>query len=124
MVRTELSFRLPNSPGALAHVASLLASEHVRLLALCVEPSGTARIVADNPERALAALERQRMRVERRHVICSLVAPRSIASLLESVAAAGINLDCTYMSSSGDEGMLMLVLGVADAARASAAAGV
>ena len=124
MIRVELAFRLPNSPGSFASLVSLLASEHVRLLALCIEASGTVRIVANNPERALATLERQRVHVEQRSVICSLIAARSVSSLLESIAEAGINIDYAYMSSTDSEGALMLVLGVDDAARASAAAGI
>ena len=124
MIRTELSFRLPNSPGALAHAASLLASEKLRILALSLDASGTVRVIADSPERAIAVLEEHRVRVERRDVVCSYLAARSIPSLLNGIAAAGVNVEYAYTSECGSDHPVMLVLGVADATRAAAAAGI
>ena len=48
MIRTELSLRLPNSPGALAAVTRLLSDERVNILAMALEPGGQLRLVVDN----------------------------------------------------------------------------
>src|SRR6266498_3390632 len=55
MIRTELSLRLPNSPGALAGVCRLLADERVNILALALESSGQLRMVVDNHVHAAGA---------------------------------------------------------------------
>src|SRR5688572_25348562 len=120
MIRTELSFRLPNSPGSLAHVISLLASDNVQLLAFCLDASGTARVIADSPERAVGVLAAHHVHVERHDVVCSYVAARSIAALLGSAAAAGVNVEYAYASHCGNDEPVMLVLGIREAARAAA----
>ena len=122
-VRPQLQFRLPNSPGALARVMAALASEQVRVLALSLESSGLTRLIVDNPSRAAAALAGEHVAVEQRDVIYTTVAARSLGALLQSVAAAGVNIDYAYTSALDGGGMAALVLGVENAQRASAAAG-
>jgi len=121
MIRTELTLRLPNSPGAAAAVCQLLASERVHIAALSLAPSGHLRIVVDNPVRALGVLREQHRQVETREVVLVAVpaTPESLASLLRLVSGAGINVDYAYTASSGTG-----VLGVDDAQRAAAVAGV
>ena len=123
-IRTELQVRLPNSPGSLAKVTSVLISHQVRIIALSLEASGIARLLVDNPEGAYGALTQDHMRVDKRDVIYALVAGRSIPALLRSIGEAGVNLDYVYASSLDTDGMTALVLGVEDAVRASAAAGI
>mgnify|MGYP003693730287 CR=1 FL=1 len=48
MIRTELSLRLPNTPGALAGVCQLLSDERVNIIAMTLEPAGQMRVVVDN----------------------------------------------------------------------------
>ena len=123
-VRAELRFRLPNSPGSLARIASLLATEQIRILALSLEASGLTRLIVDNPSHASAALAREHVAVEQRDVIYTTVAARSIGALLNGAAAAGVNVEYAYASTMDAEGMVALVIGVDDAHRASAAAGI
>src|SRR5262249_49605790 len=78
-VRSELHLRLPNSLGALASVIAALDDDRIRVLALCVERAGDARLLVDNPERAIAALTARHVRVETRDAIVTTVPPRSIA---------------------------------------------
>ena len=47
-VRTELSVRLPNNPGALADVCKLLSDEQVNILAFSLDAGGLLRLVVDN----------------------------------------------------------------------------
>ena len=56
MIRTELTLRLPNSPGALAGICRLLSNEHVNIVALSLEPGGRLHLIVDNPVRASGAL--------------------------------------------------------------------
>ncbi len=56
MIRTELTLRLPNSPGALAGICRLLSDEHVNIVALSLEVSGHVHLIVDNPVRASGAL--------------------------------------------------------------------
>jgi hypothetical protein len=121
MIRTELTLRLPNSPGAAATVCQLLASERVQISALSLAPSGHLRIVVDNPVRALGVLREQHHRVETREVVLVSVPATAdaLAPLLRLVSSAGINVDYAYTASSGS-----VVLGVDDAQRAAAVAGV
>jgi hypothetical protein len=122
-VRTELSLRLPNSPGSLADVLKTMAAERVRVAALFLDAAGTLRLVVDNPSRAEAALTRQHMKVTAADVIWTLVPGRSIDTILSLAATAGINVNYAYAASPGPDGILALILGVDDAMRAAAAAG-
>lgn len=124
MIRTELHFRLPNSPGALASALTALDAERIRVLALSVERNGDARVLVDNLEHAYATLTARHMRVEKREAIVTAVAARSLATLLTSVAAAGVNIEYCYMSSMDQDGTVTAVLGVDDAVRAAATAGI
>ena len=127
-VRTELTFRLPNSPGALSRVLTALSGDHVSVTALALESTGRARVVADMPERAAGILDQLHVRAERRDVLVTAVAARSVAARLSSVADAGINIEYAYMSpvenAAGGDTLITLVIGVEDAVRAAAAAGI
>lgn len=124
-VLTELSLRLPNSPGALADVCRILASERVTIVALGLEPGGRLRVVVDNHIRAEGALREQHHAVTRRDVLVMTAGhgPDGLAAPLGLLAAAGVNVEYAY-AGSGEGQMLALVLGVDDPVRAAMAAGV
>ena len=69
MIRTELSLRLPNTPGALAGVCQLLSDERVNILAMTLEPAGHLRIVVDNHVHAAGVLREHHHQVTERDVI-------------------------------------------------------
>jgi hypothetical protein len=124
-VLTELSLRLPNSPGALGDVCRLLAAEHVSIVALGLEPGGRLRVVIDNHIRAEGALREHHHAVTRRDVLV-VEGGRGhdgLASALGLLAAAGINVEYAY-AGIGERHNLALVLGVDDPVRAATAAGV
>ena len=125
-IRTELSLRLQNSPGALGGVCRALSDEHVNILAMSVEANGQLRMVVDNHVHAAAILrDRHHMVTERSVVLLELSnAPGSLGTTLKLVADAGINLDYVYGGGGDGEPSAAVVLGVDDAMRASAAAGV
>src|SRR5262245_46434251 len=126
MIRTELSLRLPNTPGALAGVCQLLSDERVNILAMTLEPAGQLRIVVDNHVHAAGVLREHHHQVSERDVILTIVpnAPGSLAPALPLAADPSRHVD--YPSSDPAEGSAMasVVLGVDDAQRASAAAGI
>jgi hypothetical protein len=126
MIRTELSLRLPNTPGALAGVCQLLSDERVNILAMTLESAGHLRIVVDNHVHAAGILREHHHQVTERDVILTTVpnVPGALAPALRLVADANVNIEYAY--SGGGEGgaMASVVLGVDDAQRAAAAAGI
>jgi hypothetical protein len=126
MIRTELALRLPNSPGALASVCQLLSDERVNIVAMAIDTSGNVRMVVDNHVHGAAVLREQRYQVAERDVIQLSVpnAPGSLAPALRLVADAGVNVEYAYGGASEGSPMAAIILGVQDALRAAAAAGV
>jgi hypothetical protein len=126
MIRTELSLRLPNSPGALAGVCQLLSDERVNIVAMTLESSGQLRFVVDNHVHAAGVLREHHHQVTERDVILTTVpnAPGSLAPALRMVADANVNVEYAYSGVADSGAMASIVLGVDDAQRASAAAGI
>ena len=126
MIRTELSLRLPNTPGALAGVCRLLSDERVNILAMTLETTGQLRMVVDNHVHAAGVLREHHHQVAERDVIVTSVpnAPGALAPALRLVADANINVEYAYSGAAEGSSMASVVLGVDDAQRASAAAGI
>jgi hypothetical protein len=126
MIRTELSLRLGNSPGALAAVCRLLSNERVNVLAMQLESGGQLRLVVDNHVHAGATLREHHHQVTERDVIVTTVpnAPGALAPTLQLVADADVNVEYAYGGGSDGGPTASIVLGVEDAQRAAAAAGV
>ena len=115
-IRKELSLRLPNNAGALAGVYRLLVEERVNVVAMSLGDGGLLRMVVDNHVHGAAVLRERRHSVSERDVL--VVAAADGLNALGLIADAGINLNYTYGAASA------LILGVDDAIRASAAAGI
>jgi hypothetical protein len=126
MIRTELSLRLPNSPGSLADVCRLMSDERVNILAMSLEPAGHLRLVVDNHVHAAGVLREHHHQVAERDVIVTAVpnAPGALEPALRLVADANVNVDYAYSGASEGGAMATVVLGVDDAQRAAAAAGI
>ena len=125
-IRTELELRLPNSPGALSGVCALLSRERVNIVAMALEAGGQLRLVVDNHVHGAAVLREHHHKVVERDVILVAVAndPGSLAPILRLVGDAGVNLEYVYGGGSDSGQTASIVLGVADAMRAAAAAGI
>jgi hypothetical protein len=126
MIRIELSLRLPNTPGALAGVCRLLSDERVNVLAMSLETGGQLRLVVDNHVHAAAMLREHHHQVTERDVIVMAV-PNSIGALaptLRLVSDANVNIEYAYGGSSDGGPAALIVVGVDNAQRAAAAAGV
>ena len=125
-IRTELSLRLPNSPGALTAVCRLLSNERVGILAIALDSAGQLRMVVDNHVHGGAVLREHHHQVSERDVIVMAVsnAPGGLAPALRLVSEANINVEYMYGGAAEGGPTATIVLGVDDALRASAVAGV
>ncbi len=126
MIRIELSLRLANTPGALAGVCRLLSGERVNVQAMGLEAGGQLRLVVDNHVHAAAVLRDHHHQVTERDVIVTAVpnAPGALAPALTLMSDANVNVEYAYGGGAEGSPMATIVLGVDDAQRASAAAGV
>jgi hypothetical protein len=125
-IRTELNLRLPNSPGALAGVCRLLSDERVNIVAMALESSGHLRMVVDNHVHGAAVLRDYHHQVTVRDVILMPVpnAPGALAPALKLLSDANVNIEYAYAGASDTSAMAAVIIGVEDAQRAAAAAGV
>ena len=124
-MRTELSLRLPNSPGALGRVCRILGDQRVNVVALTVERGGTLRMVVDNPLRAAGALAEREYTVEQRSVLFLSLpnGPGALGNAAGLLAAADVNVEYAYASAVEGQPRATIVIGVEDAERAATAAG-
>jgi hypothetical protein len=124
-IRKELNLRLPNSPGALGGVCRLLDAERVNIQALSLDASGNLRIVVDNHVHAGAVLRDHHHQVTEREVVFSTLpnTAGALAGPLRLVAEAGVNGEYAYGGCADASATASVVLGVDDAMRASAVAG-
>ncbi len=125
-IRVELAIQLPNTPGAMARVCQTLADERVNITGLTMESRGVLRIVVDNHVHATGVLRDNHYTVAERDVLYvqSPNDPGALARVCRLIASAGINLDYAYGAAVEGSPMAAIVVGVDDAQRASAAAGV
>ena len=124
-IRKELNLRLPNSPGALGGVCRLLDAERVNIQALSLDASGNLRIVVDNHVHGAAVLRDHHHQVTERDVVVSALpnTAGALAGPLRLVAEAGVNVEYAYGGCADASATASVVLGVDDAMRASAVAG-
>ena len=123
--RTELNLRLPNSPGALAGVCRLLSNARVNISALSLDGTGQLRLLVDNHVLGAGVLRAEHHQVSERDVVVLAVAhaPGGLAPVARLVSDAGINVEYAY-SGALEGGASLVVIGVENAQRAAAAAGV
>ena len=93
-IRTEVTLRLPNTPGALAGVCRLLSDERINIIAMVLDASGQLRLVLDNHVHGAATLREHHHQVSERDVIVTSIpnTPGSLAPVLRLVADARINV--------------------------------
>ena len=125
-IRTEISLKLPNSPGALADVCEVLSNERVNVVALTVEAGGVMRMIVDNHVHAVGVLRDRYHDVDERDALLVAVPnnPGAFLAVARLMAGAGVNLEYVYGSALEDRSMATIVVGVEEADRAAAAAGV
>src|ERR1700694_4445317 len=119
-IRIELSLRLPNSPGALAGVCTLLSDERVNILAMGLEAGAQLRMVVDNHVHGAAVLREHHHQVTERDVILTSGANGRGArgAMLSLVSDASINVEYAYGTAAEGSPSATVVIGVDDAQRA------
>ena len=124
-IRTELTLRLDNTPGALARLCQALRDEKVNILALSLDASGVLHVVPENPLHAAGLLRGRDYAVQQREVLYVTVPNGSgaLASAARLLSAAGVNIDYAFASALTDHDMTAVVVAVPDAQRAASAAG-
>lgn len=124
-IRTELTLRLENTPGALARLCRALADEKVNIIAMNLEGSGVLHLVPDNPVHAAGLLRSRDYALAEREVLYIQMpnGPGAIGSATRMLSAAGVNIDYAFASALNEHQMTALVVAVDDAQRASAATG-
>jgi hypothetical protein len=125
-IQKEITVKLANSPGSLGRVAQALGAERINMLAMSIDPSGSLRMVVDNPLHAAGTLRDQHYNVEERDVLYTAMPnePGSLGRALRLLADAGINVEYAYASGIDRTPMVGVVIGVGDAQRASFATGI
>ena len=125
-IRTELTLRLPNSPGALAGVCRILSNERVNVQAMSLDGTGQLRLIVDNHVHGGAILRDHHHQVAERDVIVLALpnAPGGLASVLRLVADANVSLEYAYGGAAEGSAKATVVIGVDDPSKAAAAAGV
>ncbi len=119
MIWEELSIFIENKRGSLAEVTAILSSCDLSIYALQLadySDFGTLRLIADDNNLALDALEKQGFLVEKRQVIAVEVvpSPKGLHRILDVLSSAEINLEYIYPLSAPHE-KAIFVLGVSEA---------
>jgi len=97
MALREITFTLPNRPGALARVARTLAQEKINLAAISVDSAagkGRVRLIVNDPDRATALLRSAGFAVEVREMIAVRLEDRAgtFLRILETLSQEAINI--------------------------------
>ena len=125
-IRKELSVRLQNTPGAMARICQALDDERVNILALGLDTSGNLRMVVDNHVHGADVLRDREYEVDERDVLYTTVpnSPGALNRIVKLLADAEVNVDYAYGNGVESTEVAAFVIGVTDAARASAATGI
>ncbi len=125
---TQITLTLGSKPGVLAQVASTLARAGVNITAVCAAEGsggrGRLRLLVDNPARAVDALKAAKFRPGQEEAIALTLdnRPGALAEAAEKLGRARVNIKCAYATTHGS-GPALVVLAVANAAKAQAALG-
>ncbi|MCL2504599.1 MAG: ACT domain-containing protein [Coriobacteriia bacterium] len=97
----QLSVFVENKTGRISEVSSVLGAEGVNIRGFSVSDTadyGIVRLVVDDPGKGLGALREAGFTVKPSDVICIRLpdAPGSLASVLQAVSSAGVNVEYVY----------------------------
>ena len=124
---TQISVFLENRPGRLAHLLRVLSDAQVNLAALSVADSadfGIARVIVDDADAAIRAIHAADMTTATTQVLRVEIpdVPGGLAkSVIEPLAAAGVNIQYIYAFSERPLQKAVVVLKVDDLDKAQQA---
>lgn len=106
----EIVVPLDNKPGSLAKVAEALGAAGVNVQGACYATGakGAARFIADDADRAQAALKKARIKVRSaKEVLEATLAdvPGALGALARKLAKARVNIEAFYIVGSGPGGL-------------------
>ena len=124
-IRSELTLRLQNSPGALHRVCEILREERINIVALSVESAGGLRIIVNNPQRAVGALKVCNYVVQSQDVLFLELShnPGSLEEATRLLTNADVNIDYIYAAGLGNRINAAVVIGVENVVRAASLVG-
>ena len=116
----QLTVPLENRPGQMAHVAKVLASAKVNILALLGSTAGaqgSVQVVVDNVNKAKKALGEAGLSYAEGTLEQVELAnkPGALAELAGKLAKKGINIDCAYATAHKSAKKAVVVLGTSKA---------
>ena len=125
-IRTELILIIENKPGAAARVFQGLADDRINIVAMQLEHTGLLRLIVDNPLHAAELMRERRIKVDQRDVLYTVMPndPGALGRTAKALADAGVNVEYFYSTAVEGDRMAAVVIGVPDAIKASAAAGI
>jgi len=114
-IQKQLSVFLPNRPGILANLSSVLAESNVNILAMSVHDtvdSAVVRLVLDHPTKALLLLEQEEMYVTEQNVVVLAVdnQPGILARIAQKLGHADINIQYAYCTAASSQTSGCIVL--------------
>lgn len=122
MTIQQISIFLENKFGRLNEILSLIAKEQVRIISATVADTsefGILRIIATDPQKAFQTLKANRISANISDVFAILTesVPGQFARTIEYFTQAGISIEYMYCFSTQTDGVLILRVNNADAAR-------
>ena len=111
----QVTVTAESKPGVLAKVCGTLAGAGVNIIAICAADAGgrgKLRMVVSDPARARQALADAKIRSAEEPALMLTLddRPGSLGRVAERLAAAKINIKCTYASTGGTGGSAQVVL--------------
>jgi len=111
----QITVTAESKPGVLAKVCAALAGANVNILAVCASDAGgrgKLRLVVSDPGRAKQALADAKIRCGEEPALALTLddRPGSLGRVAEKLAAAKINIKCTYASTGGAGGSAQVIL--------------
>ena len=119
----QLSVRVENRPGTLAHVARVLGDAKVNILAFLTTTlgaEGSVQVVVDNVNKARNALDREKLPFTEEDVLQVVLpnVPGALATFAGKLAAKDINITSGYQTSVKGSKKATVVFAVSDLEKA------
>jgi hypothetical protein len=113
MTVRQISVFLENKYGKLNEILSLLAGEHIRIIAATVADTsefGIMRIIASDPLKAYSILKSNNVSANLTDVLAIVTGAgaESFAQTLSYFTEAGLSIEYMYCFAAGDRGILIL----------------
>jgi len=124
-ITKEFTIRLKDRPGTLGKLCQTLAEQDINILAYQQFPhkkgKGSVRLVADNPDKTRATLDRQHADYSETEVAKVVLAnrPGELARVGLRLGEKGININYGYSGAEPGTNASFLILGVPDAGKAT-----